>query len=77
MVSFIPVAADVVSRIVYLDRGTAAGMPLHATLARRRLGELEGGAAGARATAEADAWLAARDVRAPERLARSFMPAAP
>jgi hypothetical protein len=52
----------------------AAGMGLHATLARRRLGELDGGADGARAVAEADAWLAAQGVRAPERLARVFMP---
>jgi eukaryotic-like serine/threonine-protein kinase len=52
----------------------AAGMDLHATLARRRLGELTGGAAGARAIAEADAWLAGQGVRAPERLARVFMP---
>ena len=39
-------------------------------MARRRLGELDGGAEGARAIAEADAhhaWLAAQGVRAPER----------
>jgi tetratricopeptide (TPR) repeat protein len=53
---------------------SAAGMNLHATLARRRLGELAGGAEGARVVAEADAALAAQDVRAPERLARLFMP---
>ncbi|HWO24605.1 MAG TPA: AAA family ATPase [Kofleriaceae bacterium] len=52
----------------------AAGMMLLATVARRRVGELDGGAAGARAVAEADAWLAAQEVRAPERLARVFMP---
>jgi hypothetical protein len=52
----------------------AAGMSLHATLARRRLGELAGGAGGAREVAAADAWLAAQDVRAPERLARLYMP---
>jgi len=52
----------------------AAGMSLHAALARRRLGERDGGAAGARVVAEADAWLAAQGVRAPERLARLFMP---
>ncbi|HWO25318.1 MAG TPA: hypothetical protein VNO30_41545 [Kofleriaceae bacterium] len=50
-------------------------MDLHATLARRRLGELTGGAEGERAVAEADAWLLARGVRVPERLARVFMPA--
>jgi hypothetical protein len=52
----------------------AANMSLYATLARRRLGELAGGVEGARAIAEADAWLAAQDVRAPERLARIYMP---
>ena len=55
---------------------SAAGMSLHATLARGRLGELAGGAEGARAIAEADAWLAAQGVRAPERFARLFMPEA-
>jgi hypothetical protein len=49
-------------------------MSLHATLARRRVGELAGGPEGARAIAEADAWLAAQGVRAPERMARLFMP---
>jgi hypothetical protein len=52
----------------------AAGMILHATLAQRRLGELAGGADGARRVAAADAWLAAQDVRAPERLARLYVP---
>jgi hypothetical protein len=52
----------------------AAGMMFHATLARRGLGELEGGAEGARTLAEADAWLAAEGVGAPGRLARLFMP---
>jgi hypothetical protein len=53
---------------------TAAGMMLYATLARRRLGELDGGTEGARAIAEADAWLTAQGARAPERLARIYMP---
>ena len=53
---------------------TAAGMPLYAALVRRRLGELDGGAEGARAIAEADAWLSAQGVRAPERLARIYVP---
>ncbi|HSK05668.1 MAG TPA: hypothetical protein VK932_30680 [Kofleriaceae bacterium] len=52
----------------------AVGMKLHATLARRRLGELDGGAEGAREVAEADAWLAGQGVLAPERLARLYMP---
>ena len=49
-------------------------MNLHATLARRRVGELASGAEGARIIAEADAWLAAQEVRAPERLARMYVP---
>jgi eukaryotic-like serine/threonine-protein kinase len=53
---------------------SAAGVNLHATLARRRVGELAGGAEGARILAEADAWLAAQEVRAPERLARIYVP---
>ena len=52
----------------------AAGMVFQATLARRRIGELAGDAEGARAIAEADAWLAAQGVRAPEQLARLYMP---
>jgi eukaryotic-like serine/threonine-protein kinase len=52
----------------------AAGMMLHAALARRRLGELAGDAEGAREVAEADAWLTGQGVRAPARLARIFMP---
>jgi eukaryotic-like serine/threonine-protein kinase len=53
---------------------SAADMNLHATLARRRVGELAGGAEGARILAEADAWLAAQEVRAPERPARMYVP---
>ena len=49
-------------------------MSLHATRARRRVGELDGGDEGARAIAEADAWLLAQGVQAPERLVRLFMP---
>jgi hypothetical protein len=41
---------------------------------RRRLGELVGGPEGAREIAEADAWMASQGVRAPERLARLFLP---
>jgi hypothetical protein len=49
-------------------------MSLHATLARRRVGEITGGTEGACAIAQADAWRAGQGVRAPERLARLFMP---
>ena len=52
----------------------SAGMPLHAAMARRRLGELAGGADGARVVAEVDALLAAQDVRAPERFAQLYLP---
>jgi hypothetical protein len=52
----------------------ASGMRLHATMARRRLGELMGGVEGQEAIAEVDAWLHARGVVSPERLARVFMP---
>jgi hypothetical protein len=51
-----------------------AGMTLHAAVARRRLGELAGGAEGAHVIAEVDALLAAQDIRAPERFARLYMP---
>ena len=53
-----------------------AGMILHAAVARRRLGELAGGAEGARMIAEVDALLAAQDIRAPERFARLYLPEA-
>jgi len=56
------------------DELSTASMSLHAVFARRRLGELTGGAEGARMIAESDAWLAAQHVRAPERLVRLFAP---
>jgi hypothetical protein len=49
-------------------------MMLCAILARRRLGELAGGAEGQEAIAETDAWLGAQGVVSPERLARSSCP---
>jgi hypothetical protein len=49
-------------------------MTLYAAVARRRLGELAGGAEGARMVTEADALLAAQGVGAPERFARLYMP---
>jgi hypothetical protein len=56
---------------------SAAGMTLHAAVARRRLGELTGGSEGARAIAEADACLANQNIRAPQRFARLYMPELP
>jgi hypothetical protein len=53
---------------------TASGTTLYATMARRRLGELIGGAEGQDAIAAADAWLRAEGVVSPERLTRAFMP---
>ncbi len=60
---------------VHLD--TAIGhaafeLPVIGALARRRLGELSRGAAGARLVAEADAILLHHGVTAPERFARAF-----
>jgi hypothetical protein len=49
-------------------------MRLYAMIARRRLGELIGGAEGHEAITEADAWLGAQGIVSPERLTRSFMP---
>ena len=40
-------------------------MGLHAAVARRRQGELRGGAEGARDVDEADAWMRAQGVRSP------------
>ncbi|MCA9680072.1 MAG: hypothetical protein KC464_33885, partial [Myxococcales bacterium] len=48
------------------------GMPVLAALARRRAGEILGGAEGARRTDEADAVLKAHGVAAPARFARVF-----
>jgi hypothetical protein len=47
---------------------------LHATAARRRLGEAIGGEEGATLIARADAWFAEQGVRNPERMAALFTP---
>src|ERR1044071_6900096 len=52
----------------------ASSMTVYAAVARRRLGELQGGADGARLVAEADALLVAQDIRVTERFARLFAP---
>lgn len=52
----------------------ASDMMLCVMMARRRRGELIGGAEGHAAIAEADAWVGAQGVVSPERLARLFMP---
>jgi hypothetical protein len=55
-----------------LDDG---GLGLYATAARRRLGQLIGGAEGQGLRAEADAWFAARGVREPARMTAMLAPA--
>jgi serine/threonine protein kinase len=50
------------------------GMMLHAAAARRRLGELLDGEAGAALLAEADSWYAAQGVRNPARLTEMLIP---
>jgi hypothetical protein len=55
----------------------AIAMALYAASCRRRAGELRGGEAGAAAVREADAALAARGVRKPERMAAIFAPPVP
>jgi hypothetical protein len=52
----------------------ASGMMLHATAARRRLGELLDGEAGAAFLAEADSWYATQGVRNPARLTEMLVP---
>jgi hypothetical protein len=54
---------------------TRGGMLFHAAIARRREGQLLGGSAGAQLVRDADAWLTARGVRDPERVAAVFAPA--
>ncbi len=52
----------------------AADMGLHAAAAQRQLGLLLGGDEGARLRAEAEAWMAAQTVRAPDGIARVLAP---
>ncbi|HEY3351931.1 MAG TPA: protein kinase [Polyangia bacterium] len=51
-----------------------AAMRLHAEVARRRAGQLRGGAAGAALVAAADAWLASQGVRRPAAMAAMLAP---
>jgi hypothetical protein len=53
---------------------SAADMALHAAVARRRRGELLGGAQGAALVEAADAWMSERLVRNPERITRMLAP---
>ena len=54
----------------------AIDMPLYAAAARRRLGELVGGAEGQDLMTRADQWMAGRGVADPARMARVFAPPA-
>jgi hypothetical protein len=54
--------ADAVRRLEEVDMG------LHAAAARRRLGQLTGGEEGRKLIEEADAWMAAQQVRNPARM---------
>jgi hypothetical protein len=49
-------------------------MALHATVARRRLGELLGGNEGAGLVVAADAWMREHGVRDPDRMAALLAP---
>ena len=54
----------------------AADMALHATVARRRRGELAGGDDGRALIEAADAWMAGQGIRNPERMAAMLAPGA-
>jgi serine/threonine protein kinase len=56
------------------ERFDAAEMGLHAAAARRRLGQVRGGAEGGRLVAEADAWMQGEGIRKPELIARMLAP---
>ena len=55
----------------------AVDMGLFAAAARRRLGTLLGGDAGRALIAQADAWMAAQEVRNPARMAAGLAPGFP
>jgi hypothetical protein len=52
----------------------AADMALHATVARRRRGELLGGTEGGDLLRDADEWMATQSIRNPERMAAMLAP---
>lgn len=56
------------------DGFVAAGMSFHANVARRRLGRLMGGTAGAKMVEDSNAWMASQGVRHPDRLAEIVAP---
>ncbi len=60
-----------------IDRLEEVHMRLFATVARRRLGELVGGADGRRLVDEANAWMREQTIRNPDRMAYALAPWAP
>ena len=60
-----------------IDRLEGAHMRLFATVARRRLGELLGGADGRRMVDEANAWMKEQTIRNPDRMAYALAPWGP
>jgi hypothetical protein len=56
------------------DQFAALEMHLHATAARRRLGEVLGGATGAALVSEADAWMRAQTIRDPAHMTSVYAP---
>ena len=51
-----------------------ADMTFHAAVARRRLGEVQGGECGRALVDEADAWMDGQAIRNPARMARLIAP---
>jgi hypothetical protein len=60
-----------------IDRLEGAHMRLFATVARRRLGELVGGADGRRMLDDANAWMREQTIRNPDRMAYALAPWVP
>jgi eukaryotic-like serine/threonine-protein kinase len=56
------------------DGFETAGMKLHAAVARRRRGELQGGEAGRECVAGAEAWMAEQNIRSPARMCAMLAP---
>jgi eukaryotic-like serine/threonine-protein kinase len=59
-----------------VDTFEAIGMDLYATVCRRRLGECLGGSDGQSLLEQADAWMTARGIRNPQRMANLYTPGA-
>ena len=69
--------ADALSSVTRAEHAfAAAGMHLHAAVARRRRGELLGGDAGDGMVAESDGWMQRRGIKNPPKMARMIAPSA-